>query len=521
MFYDRAIAPSSRASQTSTPKVFPAPVRGWIRNELMARPKSGGAEVLDNWFPTPEGCRMRKGSSTQATIDAAVTHLTTYEAGAVSKIFATDATSIYDVTSPADPDVAVVGSVTGQSSGDWSSVQFTNAGGSYLVMVNGTDSMQRFNGSAWSTITSTITGVDTDDLSQVWKYSSRLWFVGDGMSAWYLSTNAIDGAATEFPLGGIFSLGGSLLFGCSWSSDAGDGLDDYCVFITTEGEAAVYQGDPASTFSKVGVYKIGKPIHKNGWFRAGGDIAVITDDAIVSLGAAVQKDRAALLATAITYPIEEAWRLAVEERSGVLPFSCVVWPSKTMLVVGVPASGSQLKMAYVANTRTGAWCRFTGWDTRAVTVFDDKLFFGTRDGEVVRGEVSGADQGATYTASLLSKFDDFKSIAEKTAVHARLVARANQPCTPQLFANADYDVDLPTPLSADADEAASVWDVGVWDTSTWGSRSDTKSRQSEWQSVGAVGQALACGLQITSGRVTAPDIELIALHLVTEEGEMI
>ena len=311
------------------------------------------------------------------------------------------------------------------------------------------------------------------------------------------------------------------MFGCSWSADAGDGLDDYCVFVTTEGEAAVYQGDPSGTFSKVGVYRIGKPIHKNGWFRAGGDVAVITDDAIVSLGAAVQKDRAALLATAITYPIEEAWRLAVEERSGILPFSCVVWPSKTMLVVGIPASGSQLKMAYAANTRTGAWCRITGWDTRAVAVFDDKLFFGTSDGKVVRGEVTGADQGSTYTATLLPKFDDFKSVSEKEALHARIVARANNPLTPQLFACADYETVLPTPLNADSDGDASLWDIGIWDSSTWGSRADTKSRFSQWQAVAAVGQALSVGVQITSGRVTAPDIELIALHLVTQDGEMI
>ena len=494
---------------------------------MMARPKVGGAEVMDNWFPTPEGCRMRRGSTLHATIDAAVTHLPAYVNAAISKFFATDATSIYDITTPPDPEVAVVASVSGQTSGDWSSVQFTTTGGSYLVMVNGADDMQQFDGTSWDAINAgsspiAITGIDTDTLSHVWKYSSRLWFVGAGMSAWYLGTGTVGGSATEFPLGAVFSLGGSLLFGCSWSSDTGEGLDDYCVFVTTEGEVAVYQGDPSSTFAKVGVYRIGKPIHKNAHFRAGGDVAVITDDAIVSLGAAVQKDRAALLATAITFPIEEAWRLVVDERnSGILPFSCVVWPSKTMLVVGIPSSGSQSRIAYIANTRTGAWCRFTGWDTRCVTVFDDKLYFGTRDGAIVRGEVTGADLGNTYTATVLPKFEDFKSVSEKAAVHARVVARANNAFTPQLFACSDYDVAIPARLDADADEAASLWDIGIWGQSVWSSRSDTKRRQSEWQSVAAVGQALSVGLQITTGRVTAPDVELIALHLVTEEGEMI
>src|SRR5690606_5522465 len=139
--------------------------------------------------------------------------------------------------------------------------------------------------SSWLTVNGTssprsITGVDTDTLSHVWKYSSRLWFVGEDMSAWYLPALAVGGAATEFPLQGVFSKGGALLFGAAFSYDAGDGLDDYCVFFTTEGEFALYQGDPADTMTKVGVYEIGRPLHKNAHFRAGGDVGVLTDDGI-------------------------------------------------------------------------------------------------------------------------------------------------------------------------------------------------------------------------------------------------
>jgi hypothetical protein len=479
---------------------------------------------MDNWFPTPEGCRMRKGSAKRATINDACTHLTSYMSGAVEKLFATDSDSIYDVTSPADVDVAPTADVSSQTSGDWSSLQFTTSGGSFLIMVNGSDPMQQFDGSSWLAVTDvslprSITGVDTRTLSHVWRYSSRLWFVGDGFSAWYLAALSVGGEATEFPLNGIFSLGGSLLFGASFSFDAGQGLDDYTAFVTTEGEVAIFKGDPASDFTKVGVYTIGRPLHKNAYFRAGGDVGILTDDGVNSIQVAIQKDRAGSLGNSITYPIEEPWRLAISERnSGLHPFTCVMWPSKTMLIVGIPASGNQNKIAYVSNTRTGAWCRYVGWDIRALHIFNDKLYFGTRDGFIIEGEVTGSDQGSVYCCIVIPKFSDFGDTGEKAAIHSRILARANNSFTPQLFANSDYEINIPMAYTADSDEDSNSWDNGVWGETVWGSATDIKARQSKWQAVAAVGQALSPGLQVASGRITPPDAELLAMHLVYEPG---
>src|SRR3546814_14689398 len=53
------------------------------------------------------------------------------------------------------------------------------------------------------------------DMSYVWVYKSRLWFAQkDSMTAWYMdNADSIGGTAEPFPLGGVFGLGGSLLFG--------------------------------------------------------------------------------------------------------------------------------------------------------------------------------------------------------------------------------------------------------------------------------------------------------------------
>lgn len=528
MYFDRAMETSTAMKQVSRTKSFPAPSRGWIRNDSIAQPKPGGAEVMDNWFPTAEGARMRKGSSLHATIEAAVTHLAVYDA-ATPKFFAASAAAIYDITTPADPEVSPTADVSSLTGGDWSSAQFTTSGGTFLTMVNGADDMQQYTGSAWRTVnaasTPAITGVATADLSHVWIFKSRQFFVEkDTLSAWYLGVSAVTGAATEFPLGAIFPSGGSLLFGATFSLDAGDGLDDFCLFFTDKGEVAVYEGtDPssASTFALVGVYKLGVPLHKNAHFKAGGDLAVCTNDGIVPVSSMLRKDRSALKGDAVTYNIEEAWRALVDARAGgAFPFSVALWHAQTMLVVGIPTYGNFEAYCIVANARTGAWARYTGWDTRTVKVFNDNLYFGTADGTIVRGEVTGADQGIPYQAVIVPRFDSLGSPTEKSAISVRMIARANNSFTPQLFAVSDYEVEIPTPLAADADEGTNLWDTGVWGESTWGVAANTKQRRSEWQTAEANGTALAPGLQVSSGRVTAPDVELIRLDLMYEDGEV-
>jgi len=112
-------------------------------------------------------------------------------------------------------------------------------------------------GASASSSAVTITNVATSDISQAWSFKERIFMVEGGTtSVWYLPVKSIGGAAVEIPLGSLFSKGGSVLFGATWSLDSGSGLDDVCVFVTTTGQVAVYEGtDPASasTWSLVGV----------------------------------------------------------------------------------------------------------------------------------------------------------------------------------------------------------------------------------------------------------------------------
>ena len=111
------------------------------------------------------------------------------------------------------------------------------------------------------------TAVAALGLTQVWKYRRRLYFIQGGtMDAWYLDIDAVAGTLQPIPLSGAFTKGGSLLFGCAWSVSAGDGIDDKCIFVTTEGEIAVFTGtNPGDVLNwrQQGRYQMSPPMGKN------------------------------------------------------------------------------------------------------------------------------------------------------------------------------------------------------------------------------------------------------------------
>ena len=132
-------------------------------------------------------------------------------------------------------------------------------------------------------------------LTQVWKYRNRIFFVQGGtMNAWYFQTiDAVGGSLLQIPLSGATTKGGSLLFGCSWSVSAGDGLDEKCCFVTTEGEVLIFTGtnpgDP-NNWRQQGRYQIARPMGKNAWLRVGGDVLIITVDGIVPISQCIKCD---------------------------------------------------------------------------------------------------------------------------------------------------------------------------------------------------------------------------------------
>ncbi len=493
-------------------KVFKAPTRGWVQSGNIVSAPTDQAEVLENIFPTAQSGRLRGGCSVHANIGEAPVRLFNYSSGAAEVTFASTETKIFDAATPGTP------VVTGKTSGDWSVVQMVTAGGTFLSGVNGVDTGFTYNGSTFSSMS--LTGVASTALSQMWIFKEREFFIQKGtMSAWYLPVKSISGTVTEIPLGSIFRRGGALLFGATWSLDTGSNIADACIFVTTNGEVAVYQGtDPSSssTWSLSGVYDIGKPIDKHAFFRAGGDLAIITNDGIVPVSAALRKDRAALQADAITFPIEDAWAQVVAQRTTAYPITATLWQSQTMLLVGVPGK----KVALVANARTGAWCKYTGWDVRCSVVANDQLYFGTNDGLVMKAESGGNDNGVAYTGAYVPKFSQCGYAGIKVANHGIVTIRSNSGNNFVLSAHSDYQVGTVTPSSALVSTDSSVWGTGVWGTFIWGG-SNSLDVSTIARTVSAEGYSLSLGVYVTSNQTIRPFFEILATRLRFENATAI
>jgi len=367
----------------------------------------------------------------------------------------------------------------------------------------------------------TITNVATTALSQTWLFKERLFFVEGGtQSAWYLPVKSIGGAATEIPLGAVFKRGGALLFGATWSLDSGSGLDDVCIFVTVSGEIAVYEGtDPssASTWSLVGVYDIGKPLNKHSFFKAGGDLAIMTEDGIVPVSEALRKDRAALQASAITYPIEDAWKSAIANATVSYPITATLWQDQTLLLVGTPDKVGGNNVSFAANARTGAWSRLIGWDVRCGAVSNDQLYFGNDAGQVMRGDTAGNDDGSQYSAAYVPKFQELGSDSYKTANFCGITYRAPRQANVKVAAHADYnvsDISAPTPSTF---SSGSTWGSGVWGTFVWGS-STTLNTFTEWKGCAQGGYSLSPGFYITSNQTEYFAFHILSTRLRYESG---
>lgn len=513
----------AHAQARATPKVFPAPIRGWIESESLAQDIQGGASILENFFPTTRGIRPRGGSLRHATITTGVKSLMVWRSGASERLFGTDATKIYDITSPASPTVQPAAAVSGLTSGIFSSVMFAGTGGDFLVAVNGTDDRRLFDGATWST-SPAITGVSASSLSHVWVFKNRLFFVQKNtMNAWCLAIDAIGGAASQISLSGVFKKGGALLFGDTWSVDAGDGLDDICVFISTLGEVVAFSGsNPADplNWSMEGRYDIGRPLGPNACFRAGGDLVIGTIDGMIPLSAAMNKDPASLTLAAVTRAIEQEWKRQAVARETSMNWSALKWGSRSMGIVGLPTVGASEKCALIVNLLTGAWAKYTGWDISCLAEMGSRAFFGTPGGGVMIAEASGTDDGASYQCTFIGLYDHLRSpVAVKTAKMARTSWLYRQPFTPKVSISSDYIAKLPVYPPAAQHPSLDVWDVGKWDVALWDAGT-AQQLVTRWVSVAGQGFALAPNIQITCSHAGPPEAELISVDLLYEQGAM-
>lgn len=366
------------------------------------------------------------------------------------------------------------------------------------------------------------------DMYYVWAYKNRLWFAEkDTMNAYYLSeVDSLGGGASIFPLAGVFGKGGSLLFGAVWSIDGNNGADlsEQNIFVSTEGEVAVYQGinpDEAATWGKVGLYQIGRPLGNRAHFRGGGDVAIATSVGLVPLSKAVSLDITSLAVATVSYKIADAWSEALTLR-GLEGWQCQIWPELKQAIVSPPnIIGANQPVLFISNTETGAWTRYTGWQALCMCVFRGQLFFGSPNGQIFIANASGKDHNDTYTGVVMPLFEDMGSPgALKIGEVGRAVVRANTVIQDTLDMVVDFDTSVPAAPDASILNSGNLWDLGIWGQSVWSSGTPTVINQ-QWQSLGGAGYACSLAYQITSGGIAPLDADVIQLEMLMQATELV
>lgn len=483
---------------TARTVTIPAPTGGWNKRDNIAQMPPTDAVILKNGFPTASDVMLRKGAINWVTgFSGQVETLMGYNSATASKLFCVvdvGATAeIVDVTATDTTAPPPASSVTGLTNARFQHINISTSGGSFLLAVNGDDKMRYYNGTAWDLDgggTYTVTGGDTSNWIGLNMHKRRVWGIQkNSLLAWYLPTDSIAGAAASFDFRPIFKRGGYLMAMGTWSLDAGEGLDDYAVFVTSEGEIAVYRGtDPASaaTWALTGVWYAGAPLGRRCMVKMGGDLLLISKEGLLPLSKALMSSRVNTK-SALSDKIQQAVSDATSIYASNYGWQVMPFPVENMLILNVPTSSDTAEQ-YVMNTITGAWGQFTGWDAYCWELFNDEIFFGTTN-KVCKAWSGYSDFDSNINGEVLPAFSDFGApgLIKQWKMVKPLISTDGAPGV-LMGLNVDYDISAPAGTPSFTPLVTSVWDASLWDAATWGGGLSPKK---DWQTVGGIGTAAA------------------------------
>ena len=504
--------PRQQAAQTVT---VAAPIGGWNARDALGAMDPLDAVTLQNFWPGTNSVILRNGYTKHATgLPAEVQTLMAYSSGTSNKLFAVSDGKIYDATNTGAVGAAAVSGLTNSK---FQYVNITTPAASYLMAVNGADKLRTFDGTNWHTDGDgspyDITNVDTATVANITLFKNRIWLTtNDTLKVWYLPVNSIGGAAVALDMTSIFQLGGYIMAGMTWTLDAGYGVDDYLVFITSNGEALVWRlTDPTTPtgISQIGLYKIGAPIGRRCYTKFGGDLLVITQDGVVPMSGSLQSSRLDPRVS-ITNKIQYAMSSAISTYGANFGWQLLYYPKENQLILNVPISeGTQQQ--YVMNNITKSWCNFTGWAANCWELHIDDPYFGG-DGYVAKAWNGNTDDTSNIDGFSLQSFQSYGTALQKQCKMIRYHLQTNG--TPSVFGNVNVDYNL-------ADESAQLnfstsiyglWDSGLWDFAIWGAGLVPSA---DWQGATNIGYTFAPLIKTATQGI---QLQWVATDLVFEGG---
>lgn len=490
-----------------------APVGGWNARDPLAAMDKLDAVVLKNWFPGTTECALRYGYTEWATgLPAQVESLMNYEGGASSEMFAVSNGGCYDVSASGAVGAAVW---SGKANSRFQYCNVATAGGNYMMVANGADAVMHYNGTTW--VEPAITGVTPANLNNPILHKSRVWFTEkDTLKTWFLPTLSVAGAAASVDMSAVAQMGGYIVSHATWTIDAGSGMDDHYVAVTSKGEVIVYQGtDPtdATKWALKGVWRVGAPVGTRCLFKFAGDLLIISQDGILPMSSALQSSRVNPK-VALTDKIQYAVSSAVTDYGSSFGWQLVYYAQQNQLWLNVPiALGAQEQ--YAMNTITKNWGQYSGWDANCWEIWQEAPYFGG-NGVVCKAWDGHSDNGTDIVSQAIPAFSHFGAPGNlKRFTMMRPILRSSGNPALNGSINIDFDLTLSTSALSFSSLSYGEWDSAVWDVGYWGG--DLAILQ-QWQGVTGNGYYGAPQLNTSSQGV---DLRWVSTDIVFEVGAII
>ena len=496
---------------------YRAPVMGWNTVDGYDGMKMGYAVTLDNFFPDGTKCRMRGGyvSFCDTATGDPVKTLIEYTGPTASKLIAASDGDLYEISTgtPATLD-------TGFASDVWEGENFSTAGGSFLILANGEDDAQQYDGTNLTALGETG---PTNKIHSPTAFTERMFYAEvDTLSVWYSAAGAYTGALTEFNVGALCSQGGQIAALGTWTKqNASLGSNELFVIITTGGEILVYQGtDPsvAADWSIVGRFVVGKPVSGRRCVRrVGSDMVLLCEDGYQTLSKYLPLGRSQSESTGISNKISPTAVESVAATGTVFGWTILDYPRGSALIVNVPLEASGLYDQHVVNTNTGAWCRYRNIPALCWSLMDGAPYFGASDGRVWKFDTGTGDNGTDICAEMIPAFQMIgKNGLQKHFMMARPHLATSQQIVYSMGLSLDYV--LPSDLATISSNPSSpaVWDDAVWDVSTWAGGSLTQQRN--WATVSGFGFAAAPHVKFATHTT---EVEISGFDVTYEQGAFI
>lgn len=496
---------------------LPAPYKGWNARDPEALMDEAYALSMVNCFPTAADVQLRAGANDQKTgFTSQVKALMSYRpASGAPKLFASTDAGIYDATT-----LGVVGAlVSAHASGYLRSLNYRTVGNSFILGVNGSDQLVKYDGTTWATVASfPIVGggtLATTVLVNLTAFKRRIFLLdGSSLDAYSLPLDSVAGNVDRLPLGGLAQKGGSLVAVGTWTMDGGNGPEDRIVFITSSGQAIVYAGaDPTNPddWFLQGVYDLAEPLGFDCLIKYGGDLLYLSKSGLYPLSQALQKTT---VAVAVSDRIRTAFAAAAKAYGGNRGWCMAIDEPNSLLVVNVPITTLGYSKQFVMNLITKAWTTFQDWNAYAFVYHNGQLYMGM--GTKVARAYSGLnDFGSVITGTTKQAFSylRYRGINKQIQL-LRPVLKLAGSVSVEMAVDMDFRNDATFGPTAFGAGAGAVWavmgdvDPDLWDTAVW---ADDSAIRLNWQSVLAQpGYAAAVRLRFTTGAAkvawTATDI---------------